>query len=462
MAADLRVVVPDPRARLSDAQLIARFRAGDASALDVALRRHERALLRFARRILGDRSPNAEDVVQEAFLRTHLVIRRGEKALDLRPWLYKLVRNCALDELARARAETRPLDAVGELVALGSDPADVSAARSRTRDTLADVAALPDLQRHALLRRELEGATHADVASELAISEAASRLLVARARTNLVKARAGRDAACADVRADLLRAHDDGRRAAAHTYRHLATCAGCREFRSALRHGRHELRVLLPAPALVGVLVGAKLLGKAGAGAGGAAATAAVAGTLVFLPGAPAPVAIDSVAVPGGHVAIGAPLPAGTAVVTREVQPRWNGRHALACPPGMRVGGLAPTTDRTTHALAPETIAGSSTVAHVLVERSALRRITLAVVCRTPGADGSILPSSGARAAAAGTAAAVCRDRTYLRATPRGAIVGSLTRRQPVRVRAARRGWRAVVADTGARGWVARTTLCPR
>ena len=467
MAVDTRPIAPNPHDRLADEQLIARFRAGEDAALDVALRRHERKLLRFARRILGDRSPNAEDVEEEAFLRTHLVLRRGDRPIDLKPWLFKLVRNCALDELARARAEVRPLDAAGELAALGSDPADVSAARSRTRDTLADVAALPDLQRHALLRRELEGASHADVAAELSISEAASRLLVARARTNLVKARAGRDAACDDVRDDLLRAHDRGRRAAAHAYRHLATCAACREFRTGLRVGRHDMRALAPLPALLGVVVGAKALSGFGgkAVAAGAVTAAAAGGALVFGPGDPAPVAIQSVVVPGGHVEVGDPLPAGTAVVTREVEPQWNARHEVACPAGMRVGGLAPTTSETTHALAPETIVGSSTTATVLTERTGLSRLTLAIVCRTPDADGSILARSRrthAFAAAAGSEASVCTDRTYLRHGPRGEVVGQLSRRQPVTVQARREGWRRVVADSGASGWVARNTLCAR
>ncbi|HWT91559.1 MAG TPA: sigma-70 family RNA polymerase sigma factor, partial [Solirubrobacteraceae bacterium] len=285
MAVDTRppsYTAPAPRGldRLSDEQLIARFRAGDDAALDVALRRHERRLLRFARRILGTRSPNAEDVVQEAMLRTHLVLRRGDRAIDLGPWLFKLVRNCALDELARVRSEVGPLDAVPEPAAVGSDPADVTAARGRMRDTLADVAALPDLQRHALLRREIEGATHADVAGELGITEPASRLLVLRARANLVKARAGRDARCDDIRDELLLADDAGRRASAHAYRHLATCAACREFRSALRQRRHDLKVLTPLPLLFGGLVGLKLAGGAllpGAGAGGSSVGAKLA-----------------------------------------------------------------------------------------------------------------------------------------------------------------------------------------
>jgi len=491
MAVDTRppsYTAPAPRGldRLSDEQLIARFRAGDDAALDVALRRHERRLLRFARRILGTRSPNAEDVVQEAMLRTHLVLRRGDRAIDLGPWLFKLVRNCALDELARVRSEVGPLDAVPEPAAVGSDPADVTAARGRMRDTLADVAALPDLQRHALLRREIEGATHADVAGELGITEPASRLLVLRARANLVKARAGRDARCDDIRDELLLADDAGRRASAHAYRHLATCAACREFRSALRQRRHDLKVLTPLPLLFGGLVGLKLAGGAllpGAGAGGSsvgaklatagAVTAAVAGgTLgidrVFGPGDPAPVTVRSVAVPGGLLASGSPLPVGTAIVTRTVAPDPAlpvSRYAIACPPGLRVAGLAPTTSGSTHALAPETIVGASTKAVVLAEPSSARaHLELAVVCRDPAADGSVLADPvRARAAASSSAstATVCVPRTYLRRAPGSrAVTGSLTRRQPVAVRAEREGWRKVTADTGATGWVRTSALC--
>ncbi|MBE2315256.1 sigma-70 family RNA polymerase sigma factor [Solirubrobacter sp. CPCC 204708] len=452
--------------RMSDQQLLARYRAGDDEALAIALRRYQPRLLRFARRILGDRSPNAEDVVQEALLRTHLVLRRGDRALDLGPWLFKLVRNCALDELARVRAELTPLDDAPEPAAAGADPADVSLARGHVRDTLSDVAALPDLQRHALLRRELEGAPHVEIAAELGISEAASRVLVLRARSNLVKARAGRNARCDDIREQVLLAEDARRRATAHVYRHLAACAPCREFRSELRRRRADLRVLVPGPVLLGVLLSAAVPAGSSKLITAGAMSVAVAGGALGIdrlagPGSPAPVTVRSAVVPGGVLPLGSAVPQGTAVVTRTVATTPGlpvGRYRIACPPGHRVAGLQPTTAKTSHAFAPETIVGASTAAVVLVEPTP-HPLTIAVVCKRPGADGSIL---AAPVTAPGRPAAVCVDRVYLRRRPGGPIVGSLTRGQPVTIRATRDGWRRVTADSGARGWLPADRLCAR
>lgn len=108
--------------------------------------------------------------------------------------------------------------------------------------------------------------------------------------------------------------------------------------------------------------------------------------------------------------------------------------------------------------VAAETIVGASTAAVVLVEPTPVS-LTIAVVCKRPGADGSIL---AAPVTGAGRPATVCVDRAYLRRRPGGAVIGSLTRAQPVAVRASRDGWREVIADSGDRGWVAADRRCAR
>jgi RNA polymerase sigma factor (sigma-70 family) len=178
---------PDPRDE--DARLVARLRAGDERAFDAIVARHRPRLLRFARSILRSRPDAAEDVVQEALMRAHRALLRDDRMILLGPWLSKLTRNCALDEISRVKADTVPLDAPPALVALidGNGPAQVHERRANVRSMLEGIATLPEEQRHALLRREVDGASHADIASELGISGAASRALVHRARINLTK-----------------------------------------------------------------------------------------------------------------------------------------------------------------------------------------------------------------------------------------------------------------------------------
>src|ERR1044072_2226451 len=118
-----------PLCDLTDDELVARFRAGDDAAFAVIHRRFYTALTAFARRLLGARATEAEDVVQEAFLRAYVGLRATTAPIALRPWLYTVVRNRGLDEL-RAPRRNRTLDGPGQVVAaLPCDPAERSEER---------------------------------------------------------------------------------------------------------------------------------------------------------------------------------------------------------------------------------------------------------------------------------------------------------------------------------------------
>ena len=83
--------------------------------------------------------------------------------------------------------------------------------------------------------RELDGLSYAELADALDTSVPAIKSLLVRARIGLVEAGEARDAACVDIRADLVRAHGRGVRASGRSRRHLRDCDGCREYRQALR-----------------------------------------------------------------------------------------------------------------------------------------------------------------------------------------------------------------------------------
>src|SRR5918998_2438460 len=96
---------------VSDQALVSRLRAGDAGAWDAIDRRYRPALARFARRMLHDVAPDqVDDVVQEALWRAHRALHRDARVIELRPWLYRLTRNCCLDERARVRTDAVDLD----------------------------------------------------------------------------------------------------------------------------------------------------------------------------------------------------------------------------------------------------------------------------------------------------------------------------------------------------------------
>jgi RNA polymerase sigma factor (sigma-70 family) len=479
------------RPRTSDERLVAAFRAGDDGAFRELHERYRPALVRFAKRVLRDPDGAlAEDVVQEALWRAHRALRRDARPMQLRPWLYRLVRNCCLDEIGRVRVE------VVELGSHESDPRLVAPAheeppaayerRADLRQLLDDVALLPTAQRHALIRRELDGLTHEQLAAELQVTPGAARSLVHRARTGLTKLVEARSATCRDVQSELLVAHDARHRASAHAYRHLAKCAECRTFRSSLQEGRRALAVLAPGPALLLVLGGAGakfgLAGKAGAAKVAAATTAATlavgaAGVALptLMPGDPAPVRVDSRALPGGVVLRHASLPAGVAVVRRALDLRAGVRRhptiALRCPGGTRVADLLPLGGaRISVTYAPGTVVGVSRLARVIFEARQLSRdvhVTVAVLCKRPDHRGSIVagPTTGHAAVAGEAGLVVGPSFAYLRPRPSPlGVVGSVRVGQPVTALsyARKAKWVRVVTDTAERGWLPAEVLTRR
>lgn len=169
------------------------MRAGEESAFTEIVRRYRPRLLPFARRLLAGRSQAAEDVVQEAFMRAHRALRRDARELQLAPWLFVLTRNCCLDELSRLHGDLLVLDEPeGEHMLIDRrSPEVVAEGRVGLREMLEGIATLPTEQRHALVRREVDGASYAQVADELGVSIQATRALVHRARRSLVAHRGG-------------------------------------------------------------------------------------------------------------------------------------------------------------------------------------------------------------------------------------------------------------------------------
>ena len=179
---------------MTDERLIARVRAGDDAAFEAIVRRHRDALLGFATRIMRGAQADAEDIVQEALMRALAGMRATDRAIALRPWLYMVVRNRAVDHLrapARRRSEgPERLELVHGTDATSADPADRAVANEALREVVGAVAALPERQRRALAGRELAGSSHVELAAELGTSVAGAKSLLTRARRTVVRAAA--------------------------------------------------------------------------------------------------------------------------------------------------------------------------------------------------------------------------------------------------------------------------------
>ena len=133
-----------PLATLTDDQLVLRFRNGDDAAFSEIHRRFRAALTAFARRMLHGSGHDADDVVQDAFIRALRALRATDHEMALRAWLYMIVRNRAYDLHRSASAHRTESDERLALVSVAeADPAHRAVAREELAEVVAGIAALP-------------------------------------------------------------------------------------------------------------------------------------------------------------------------------------------------------------------------------------------------------------------------------------------------------------------------------
>jgi RNA polymerase sigma factor (sigma-70 family) len=310
----------------SDDQLVALFRMGYDDAFGTIHDRYRQRLLAYTRQMLGPSRSDAEDVLQDVFLRAYGALRNDDRPVTLRAWLYRVAHNRCIDHLRR------PVPPPAEIYELSRtpthDPQAETVRREDLRRLVQDVQRLPEQQRSALLMRELDGLSYAELADALDTSVPAIKSLLVRARVGLVEAEEARDAACVDIRADLFRSHGRGVRTSGRSRRHLRDCDACREYRQGLRGVDAGLAALVPGGA--GPLAAvAKLLGIGGAASGAAAgAGAGASGTAAVAGGATAATATATKVV--AIVCCAAVVGGGAAEVRQQVAtPVTPSKHAV-------------------------------------------------------------------------------------------------------------------------------------
>ncbi|HEX6695999.1 MAG TPA: sigma-70 family RNA polymerase sigma factor [Solirubrobacteraceae bacterium] len=303
--------------------------------------RYRQRLLAYTRQMLGPSRSDAEDVLQDVFLRAYGALRNDDRPVTLRAWLYRVAHNRCIDHLRR------PVPPAAEIYELSRTPAHDPQAETVRREDLRhlvqDVQRLPEQQRSALLMRELDGLSYAELADALDTSVPAIKSLLVRARVGLVEAEEARDTACVEIRADLVRAHGRGVRTSGRSRRHLRDCNACREYRQGLRGVDEGLAALVPGGAgPLGAV--AKLLGIGGASSGAAAgAGAGAGGTAAVAGGATAATATATKVV--AIVCCAAVVGGGAAEVRQQVSPAvapssHAARHARKAAP--RAAAVAP------------------------------------------------------------------------------------------------------------------------
>lgn len=144
---------------------------------------HRRALIDYAERIVGSRA-EAEDVVQDAWLHLRQALGRGALR-DPVPYLYRIVRNLAIDVQRRARRQSghfaEDIDTyVGELADDTPSPEAVVTAQVELQCVERALAGLPERQRIAIEMYRLGDFKLREVADRLNISVSLAHLLIAQ------------------------------------------------------------------------------------------------------------------------------------------------------------------------------------------------------------------------------------------------------------------------------------------
>jgi RNA polymerase sigma-70 factor (ECF subfamily) len=174
----------------ADEQLVDLVRDGDDRAFDAIHDRYVQRLTGYARQMLGGAHHDAEEVVQDAFVRALTALRADDREMALKPWLYTIVRNRALDVLRRP-ARTTDLELHAPVLHdRSADPHERAARAEELRDLVGELKRLPERQRTALVLHELGGVSHEGIARRLRVSTGGSKALVCRARSGLGRARA--------------------------------------------------------------------------------------------------------------------------------------------------------------------------------------------------------------------------------------------------------------------------------
>ena len=181
----------------TDERLVDLVRHGNDRAFEAIVHRYRAPLLRYCSGFVSGAA--AEDAVQQTFINAYAALSRDDDSrvpTALRPWLYRIAHNAALNV---AREPQAGLEELPEGLDGVERPDEVVAARERFRRVIGAVSALPPKQRQVIVRHAVDGDSHERIATDLGMTAGSIRQLAHRARRTV------REAAAALLPGPLLR-----------------------------------------------------------------------------------------------------------------------------------------------------------------------------------------------------------------------------------------------------------------
>jgi RNA polymerase sigma-70 factor (ECF subfamily) len=170
--------------------LIGQASSGDTHAFELIVRRFERNVLTTAFRLLGNLE-DAQDSAQEVFLKIHRHLERFDGERKFEPWLYRVTVNVCRDHWRRQKTGTILRSEMPDQVADGNQSTGNPHRRLRAEEDkqllYQALAKLPEKERAAIVLRDLQGFSTAEVAEILGSSEVTVRSQISKARVRIKK-----------------------------------------------------------------------------------------------------------------------------------------------------------------------------------------------------------------------------------------------------------------------------------
>jgi RNA polymerase sigma-70 factor (ECF subfamily) len=182
----LVAALPESEDRRDERQVLLRVQAGDTAAFEVLVQRYLPKARLLARRLMPD-PDDADDLVQDAFLRALERIGTFDVGRPFEPWFTRLLVNLGLD--SRRKQTVRRTESHDPDIFAGSDRPDRTAERSELRDSLSRaLQLLPDRQRLIVTLFEIDGHSTEEIAAMLDVSQVTVRWHLHQARKSLREA----------------------------------------------------------------------------------------------------------------------------------------------------------------------------------------------------------------------------------------------------------------------------------
>jgi RNA polymerase sigma factor (sigma-70 family) len=316
---------------------------------DDLYRKHGGEVYRYAYAVLGNHA-DAEDVTQTTFLNAYRALEQGVRPRKPSNWLLTIASNAIKQRFRQEQARPRQVELDDRIAGTESDDEAPSIG-----ELLTALSKIPPQQRQAIVLREFEGRTYAEIAEILGVTTTALETLLFRARRSLAE-ELEHQLTCTEAQLGVSKSVDGrlGRKERRRLRDHLAECPDCAQFARLQQGHRTALRglLLIPIPLSLSVYKGLEGAGTAtaatmpvtaGAGASAAVMSAGV-GTGLGAAGAAGGSAVaGGVVLKAAAVVAAASIAGGVAVTgASEVDKKPAKTPPAASKPGQRLGQVAP------------------------------------------------------------------------------------------------------------------------